>query len=188
MLSPQPFDPSADAALRRAAVLILFVCQGGQWHLLFTRRAAAVQHHRGQVSFPGGGAEAEDISLIETALRETEEEIGVHREAVEIWGLMDAMVTISRFVVTPVIGCLKNLPEKFNLSPDEVDRVFFIPLTWLANPEHWEERPYDRGAGALEQVVFFHPYDGEILWGITARLTVDLLEKLGKILNSESGE
>lgn len=166
------------AVMRRAAVLILFVCKDDQWNLLFTRRTDSVQHHRGQVAFPGGGFEDQDLSLEETALREAEEEIGIHRDWVEIWGKMDDMVTISNYVVTPVIGHLHHIPNQFQLSQDEVDRVFLIPINWLSDEHHWEERPLDRGNGKIEQVVFFHPYDDELVWGITARLTVNLLEKL----------
>jgi hypothetical protein len=89
------------------------------------------------------------------------------------------MLTRSYFLVTPVIGTTYG-PLEFTLSPDEVGRVFTVPLMWLAEPGHYFERAYYRpDIGGSEMIVFFEKYDGELVWGITARLIVNLLKVLG---------
>jgi 8-oxo-dGTP pyrophosphatase MutT (NUDIX family) len=166
---------------RKAAVLMALTSISGKWHLVLTRRTETVQHHKGQVAFPGGAWEPADSSLEQTALREAYEEIGLAPEAVRVLGVLDQMLTISSYLVTPVVGSIP-WPYMFTLSVDEVVRVFTIPLDWLADPVNWEERPYfnpQRSATAM--VIYFKPYDGEILWGASARLTVTLLKVLGLV-------
>jgi len=166
---------------RRAAVLLLLLQGENGWELLFTRRTETVQDHKGQVSFPGGSYEPGDTSLQETALREAFEEIGLEPDQVRILGELDPMLTRTSFLVTPVIGTTQG-PLTFTLSPEEVGRVFTIPLGWLAEAGHYFERAYYRpDIGASELLVFFEEYDGEIVWGITARLVVSLLRVLNLV-------
>lgn len=148
------------------------------WELLFTRRTETVQDHKGQVSFPGGSYEPQDGSLEETALRETYEEIGLERTNIRILGELDPMLTRTSYLVTPVVGSTSgNLV--FTPSAEEVGRVFTIPLSWLIEPGHYFERAYYRpDMGGSEMLVFFEKYDGEQLWGITARLVVNFLRVL----------
>jgi 8-oxo-dGTP pyrophosphatase MutT (NUDIX family) len=166
--------------LRRASVLILFVCIDQLWHILYTRRTNAVENHKGQVAFPGGGEEPEDTDPIATALRETNEEIGVPAECVKVLGTIPEIPTHSGFLITPVVGRME-WPVHLIPSVDEVSRIFMVPLDWLANPDHWEERDFTRSDNSQEKVVFYRPYDGEIVWGITGRITLILLETLGLI-------
>jgi 8-oxo-dGTP pyrophosphatase MutT (NUDIX family) len=156
-------------------VLIPLLCDGDQWHLLFIRRTETVQHHKGQVSFPGGAYELEDASLQATALRETWEEVGIPPAEINVLGQMPVFGTISSYAITPVVG---QIPWPYPLKPEpaEVSRVFTIPIEWLADPAHWSEKPYVRPNGQQEQVLFFDHYDGELLWGITARITLDFLK------------
>ncbi len=164
---------------RSAAVLVPLIYDTGGWQLLFTRRTETVQSHKGQVSFPGGGAEPGDLSPEDTALREAYEEIGLASHDVTLFKRLPYMKTISNFVITPVLARIR-WPYTFLLSQEEVTRVFTIPLAWLANGKNWEERPYRRSNGKVENVIFYRLYDGETLWGITARITVDLLAVLSK--------
>ncbi len=174
--SAPPF--AADRDLRSAAVLLPLLRHNDCWHVLFTRRTEIVQSHKGQVSFPGGGAEAQDASPVETALREAFEEIGLFPADVRILGQMPDMMTVSSFRVTPVVGIISRWPYEFIVSPDEVGRIFTIPLAWLAEPAHWEERPRINRLGLNEKVVYYQVYDGELLWGITARITIEFLRIL----------
>jgi len=166
-----------DGGLRKAAVLIPLLCEGDRWHLLFIRRTETVQDHKGQVSFPGGAYEPEDAGMEATALRETWEEVGIPPADITLLGKMPVFSTVSSYAITPVVGQIP-WPCPLKLEPAEVSRVFTIPIEWLADPAHYTERPYMRSNGRQEMVLFFDHYDGELLWGITARITLDFLKLL----------
>ncbi len=170
------FDSAILAHLRPAAVLVPLLLMEDQWHLLFTRRTETVNSHKGQVSFPGGAGDPGDVSPEETALREAFEEIGLRPEDVRVYGRLASRPTVSSFMVTPVVGRVR-WPNVFQVSPHEVSRVFTIPLDWLADPVNWEERPRTV-PGFSGTVIYYQTYDGEILWGATARITLDLLRTL----------
>jgi 8-oxo-dGTP pyrophosphatase MutT (NUDIX family) len=111
-----------------------------------------------------------------TALREAREEIGLAPEDVHLLGLMNDIITITRYRVTPVVGVIA-WPYQVRLEPAEVERVFTIPLLWLAERANWDEQPVTpEGFSRTFPVIRYHPYDGEILWGISARITQDLLK------------
>ena len=168
-------DQSDDKRLKCAAVLIPLVWHDEQWHLLFTRRTDRVESHKGQVSFPGGACDEGETTPEQTALREAEEEIGLNPEELRILGRLTNLITITYFRVTPVVGVIK-WPAVFKVGEHEVERVFTIPLAWLSNPvNRWQfEIP-----GTDRSLIAYHPYDGELLWGATARMTVDFLKALG---------
>ncbi|MDR3574735.1 MAG: CoA pyrophosphatase [Anaerolineaceae bacterium] len=167
------------APYRTAAVLIPLLVMDGEWHVLYTRRTEIVQDHKGQVSFPGGATEEIDQSAADTALREAQEEIGLKPEQVRILGFMSQYPSITDFLVTPVAGKI-TWPFEMSLSKNEVGRVFTIPIKWLADPRNREEKLMTRPSGQV-WVSYYKPYDGEILWGLTARITVNFLEILGLI-------
>lgn len=168
-------DLTEETRLKCAAVLIPLVWHDQEWHLLFTRRTDTVESHKGQVSFPGGACDEGETTPEQTALREVEEEIGIHPSNVRVLGRLSNLITITYFRVTPVVGVVK-WPAVFRVGEHEVARIFTIPLAWLANPSnHWEfEMP-----GRTRSLIAYHPYDGELLWGATARMTVDFLKVLG---------
>jgi 8-oxo-dGTP pyrophosphatase MutT (NUDIX family) len=164
-----------ETRLKCAAVLVPLVWQDDEWHLLFTRRTDRVESHKGQVSFPGGACDDGERTPEETALREAEEEIGIHPGDVKVLGRLANLITISYFRVTPVVGVVK-WPNVFRLGKHEVARVFTIPLGWLANASNrWQFEMQ----GRKRALIAYHPYDGELLWGATARITVDFLNVLG---------
>lgn len=165
------------ARIRPAAVLVPLLWKDDQWHLLLTRRTELLQNHKGQVAFPGGATEPGDATPEATALREAYEEIGLKPEDVILYGRLVSRPTVTNFVVTPVVGKIR-WPNEFVLSPQEVSRIFTIPLEWLADPAHREERPRAFPDGYHENVIYYQPYGGEILWGISARITLDLLHAL----------
>jgi 8-oxo-dGTP pyrophosphatase MutT (NUDIX family) len=164
--------------LRKAAVLLPVFYKDGEAHLLFIRRTERVQDHKGQVSFPGGMAEPGETDAITTALREAWEETGIRPEDVQVLGQMQAFETVSRFVITPVIGVIPH-PYDFHTSEDEVDRIFFVPVNWLADCTHFHEGQYTRPDGRQDWVIFYDRYDDELIWGITAKITLNYLQSLG---------
>lgn len=168
-------------SLRPAAVLIPFVRVEGEWHLLLIRRAEhAEDFHSGQVAFPGGGAHSGDPDPETTALREAFEEIGVEQDDVRLLGRLNDFVTISSYRVTPVVGVMP-WPYEFKIAQDEVSRVFTIPIEWLADPANSEVRLRELPPPHQPiSVIYFRPYDGEVLWGASARFTQGLLDVLRK--------
>jgi 8-oxo-dGTP pyrophosphatase MutT (NUDIX family) len=143
--------------------------------LLYTRRTQHVESHKGQVSFPGGACDEGETTSEQTALREAQEEIGIDPSEVRILGRLASMITISTFRVTPVVGVLR-WPSVFRLNANEVERIFTVPLDWLADTANrWEFTLPARPRG----VIVYHPFDGELLWGATARMTVEFLKALG---------
>lgn len=174
-----PPDPRLAASLREAAVLMPLIPDGHKWQVLYIRRSNHLKAHQGQVAFPGGMREPEDASLEETALRETYEEIGVPPQTVQILGRMGQVPTPSGFLITPVVGILTP-PYTITLQPEEVDRAFTIPLDWLMQPGRWQERTLILDHRRVEGVVFFEEYDGELLWGVTGRITVNFIEMVNK--------
>jgi 8-oxo-dGTP pyrophosphatase MutT (NUDIX family) len=151
------------------------------WHILFTRRTSTLPEHSGQVAFPGGRADSEHEPPEQTALREAKEEINLEPRDVCILGRLPEIRTISNYCVAPVIGRIPSSYE-FTLAPVEVSRVFTIPLDWLAAPANHAIRmrelpiPYPP-----VPVVYFEPYDGELLWGVSAEITINLLITLNLI-------
>jgi 8-oxo-dGTP pyrophosphatase MutT (NUDIX family) len=166
---------SAHKPYRLAAVLVPLVRWADEWHLLYTRRTDRVDTHKGQVSFPGGATDPQDHSPEDTALREAEEEVGLRRSDVRLLGRLGEMITITNFAVTPVVGVIP-WPYGFLVHTVEVARVFTMPLTYLADPRNWQEfqRP-DIG----RSVITYFPYDGELLWGATARMTINFIRAVG---------
>jgi 8-oxo-dGTP pyrophosphatase MutT (NUDIX family) len=165
--------------LKCAAVLIPLARIESEWQVVFTRRTDTVEHHKGQVSFPGGGCDRQEYVPEATALREAQEEIGLAREDVRLLGRLNDVLTITHYRVTPVVGSMP-WPYTFTPEPAEVGRVFHIPLSWLAERSHRREQPFTPdGFPRPFHVVVFEEYDGEVLWGATARMTLNFLEVLG---------
>ncbi len=164
-----------DVNLKCAAVLVPLIYTQNEWHILYTRRTDQLEAHKGQVAFPGGACDEGETTPEETALREADEEIGVHPAVVKIVGRLSRMITISKFKVTPVVGVIP-FPYAFKTSGAEVARVFTIPLLWLADKNNY----WEFGIPKSERtIIAYHPYDGELLWGATARMTVNFLSLLG---------
>lgn len=165
---------------KMAAVLVPLFFSQGEWNLLFTRRSDDLVDHKGEVSFPGGAVEPEDGDFIETALRETREEIGVQSDKIQILGTLHAFHTISNYFLKPVVGVL-DWPFRVQNNPTEVARSFCIPLKWLADQNNWQGKPRQLQNGEIISVIYYNLYEGEKLWGITARITQELLEQIFKM-------
>jgi len=165
-------ESAAPVPLRPAAVLIpLYVREKALW-TLFTKRTDLVEHHKGQISFPGGGKDAGDANLWETAVRETEEEIGVPRKGVRLLGALPRLVTVTEFEVAPFVGAIPY-PVAFAPQPGEVESIIEVPLAYLLDPMVVEERPV-KWKGRDVMTLVYH-YKGHAIWGATARILADLL-------------
>jgi 8-oxo-dGTP pyrophosphatase MutT (NUDIX family) len=159
----------------RAAVLIALYERDETHHVLFQVRSETVEHHKGQISFPGGAEDPGDVDLEMTALRETEEEIGLWREDVEVLGQLDDIVTISNFVVSPYVGRVtKQGPYPFAPSGHEVAELLEVPLPHLHHPATFNHEP----APWREAMVPPPSYSfGEhVIWGATGRMLRQFLE------------
>jgi 8-oxo-dGTP pyrophosphatase MutT (NUDIX family) len=162
--------------LKCAAVLIPLTFYADEWHLLFTRRADTLNDHSGQVAFPGGHCDAEDETLEETALREADEEIGLKAKDIQILGRINEVRTVTNYRITPVVGVFP-WAYAFFVSTIEVARVFTMPLNWLADPKNYWQFQHPK---ATHPTIAYQPYDGELLWGATARITVNFLKTVLK--------
>jgi 8-oxo-dGTP pyrophosphatase MutT (NUDIX family) len=176
-------EVQSEALLRCAAVLVPLVRYDSAWHLLYTRRAERMLSHQGQVSFPGGACDEGEATPEQTALREAEEEIGMQPRDVRLLGRLNTMITITSYRVTPVVGVVP-WPYVFRVQSTEVARVFTIPLLWLADERNRWEFPFP---GQARSLIAFHPFDGELLWGATARMTVDFLKMVDGGREMEEG-
>jgi len=164
---------TAREGLRRAGVLIpLFVRDTGLW-IVLTRRTESVEHHRGQISFPGGVEEPGDETLWHTALRESEEELGIQPEDALALGPLSALETVTNFYVEPFVAAIPQ-PYVFRPAEAEIAEVIEVPVAALLDPTSLEER---RLPGREEPVLFYH-YRDWVIWGATARMTAELLEAL----------
>jgi len=165
--------------MREAAVLVPLVHAEGRWQLLFIRRASNDRdRHSGQVAFPGGAREKSDANATATALREAQEEIGLVPEQVTVLGELAPYVTISDYRVTPVAGRVA-WPARLSLQVSEVARAFLIPLDWLGERSNLTlraRREMDPAGARRHPVIVYEPYDGEVLWGATARMTVNFIK------------
>lgn len=170
-----PEWPEHINATRMAAVLAPIVMRPDGWTLLFTERSVETPAHPGQISFPGGRVQASDGSPVETALRETEEEIGLSSRFIEPVGLWDRYDTITGFRVTPVLGLVAPGFE-LTLDPREVASVFEAPLAYLFDPANHERRSSNwRG---VTRSYYAMPYQGRNIWGATAGMIRGLYERL----------
>ncbi len=153
--------------LREAAVFIGFVERKEGMKVILTQRAKHLKHHPGQVSFPGGKREQSDRSLFETALRETQEEIGIPDHQIEVFGNMPELVTISQFKVTPYLGFVDSSYQA-KIDKNEVDSVFELPLEIMLDRDQLHSAEFNIKQRAHR--VFGLPYEGYFIWGMTAQI------------------
>ncbi len=159
-----------------AAVLVPLLAVDGDLHLLYTRRAASLPHHQGQVAFPGGAIDPGDADPVAAALREAQEEIGLDPARVRVLGALDDIETVrTRFVITPVVGFVPQ-PPPWRPSPGEVDAIFTVAVHRLEAPTTARREVWDFGEARLP--VDLYAVDGHVIWGATHRITARLLALL----------
>lgn len=160
-----------------AAVLLPITERDDRPHVLFTKKSAAVPHHKGQFSFPGGVVDQRDASRVETALREAWEEIRLPATAVEVLGMLDDTETrATPFIITPVVGVVS---ERVDYVPDgrEIERVLEVPLDVLSDPAIFRAETWVRD-GEAHEVYFYQVSADDLIWGATARIVRQFLEIL----------
>jgi 8-oxo-dGTP pyrophosphatase MutT (NUDIX family) len=184
LVTPKPWEPELPedllfrlGKLRRAAVLVPIVLRPEGPTVLLTQRTDHLSNHAGQVSFPGGRAEADDSSAIETALRESEEEIGLLRRHVEIIGVLPDHATASSYLVTPVVA-LVTPPFALRADPGEVAEIFEVPLAFLMDGAHHQRMSFDLPDGGGRRSFYAMPYDRFFIWGATAGMLRNLFHLL----------
>ena len=165
-----------NGSYREASVLIPVFERDKRVYILFTKRSSQVEHHKGQISFPGGGVDSSDPTLEYTALREAYEEIGLREKDVELLGRLDDTITFaSRYIVHPFVGLIPY-PYSFKINRKEVEKLISVPLDFFLQdglPKvktiHYDGKIYNTLA---------YEYHGEIIWGATARIVTNLIEIL----------
>jgi len=160
--------------LTEAAVLVPIFCKDGEYHILFTQRSDQVQHHKGQISFPGGTRSKPDASLLDTALRESWEEVGLKAKDVEILGeLDDTPTTTSSFNISPFVAFIPY-PYQFTLNPYEINEIFSVPVSALLHKANKKEEYSTFGNEVF--VDYSYEYKGRVIWGATAQIVQQFLE------------
>ena len=160
---------------QRAGVLVPIIQTAEGLLLLMTKRTEQVETHKGQISFPGGMADSTDKSIIDTALREAHEEVGIPTSSIETIGLLDDLPTPTGFVITPVVGIIKDMPP---LTPNrnEVAEILCPPLDFFIDGKNARtERREWRGQN---HEIWFYQFGKHLIWGATATITRSLLKKL----------
>jgi 8-oxo-dGTP pyrophosphatase MutT (NUDIX family) len=170
---PKTFDP---AGAPRAAVLVPLYTHQNELHVVFTKRTDRVQHHRGEISFPGGAMDPEDNDLIATALREADEEIGLVSDHIKVLGQLDDIVTISRFHVSVYVGELDATfsPYPWRPQESEVAEVLEVPLPHLLDEANLVEVPRQRDGELVIMEGF--KFGDHIIWGATGRMLRNFLD------------
>lgn len=158
-----------------AAVLMAIFELAGEPHFLLTKRTENVRTHKGQISFPGGLRQPHDASLRDTALRETEEEVGVPSSCVEVLGRYHQYLAITEQVVTPFVGYL-NEGFPLALNQREVEFVLKVPLDFFRRTAPAVEYRERQG---VRVPVYFYDYQGKVIWGLTAAIIRDFVEFIG---------
>jgi len=159
-----------------ASVLIPLVLREEGLTVLFTQRSEHLNDHGGQISFPGGRAEVTDRDAIETALRETEEEVGLARSHIEVLGVLPEYVTATNYRVTPVVG-LAHPPFETHADPDEVAEIFEVPLAFLMDGTNHQRRAATFPNGR-HRTFYAMPYERFFIWGATAGMLRNLFHFL----------
>jgi 8-oxo-dGTP pyrophosphatase MutT (NUDIX family) len=147
-------------------------------HILFTRRPAHLRNHANQFSFPGGGRDPEDPTPLHTALRETEEELGIERSRVRVLGMLDEQPTITSFRIQPFVGVIPG-DGQYQPSAEEVAFILEVPLAGLLDPSI--RRVEKRVTRGVEYDIYFYTYNGHVIWGATARILYELLEHVARL-------
>ena len=168
-----------DSSLTDSAVLLPIYQKDGKCHIIFTKRTDHLTHHKGQISFPGGGRHDDDKSLLETALRESREEIGLKEADVRILGELDDAATVtSLYRIVPFVGLIPY-PYDFVIDRFEVDEVFALPLEGLLNNANRKDENLVYGDKIIR--VFTYELNDRIIWGATAWILNQFLEILRKV-------
>ena len=166
----------AGESYRPAAVLIALYEKLGEQHVVLQKRSELVEHHKGEISFPGGARDPGDPDLVTTALREAHEEMGILPDDVEVFGELDGFITVSNFQVTPFVGAIRRTPYEWRLASDEVAAVLEVPVRHLLTPGVFHEEQIGHEGGRYHHGTY--TYAEHIVWGATAKMLTGFLDLL----------
>ena len=169
----------AEERLKPAAVLVPIIEHNTGLTVLLTKRTDHLHHHAGQISFPGGRVEEDDLNAIDTALRETKEEIGLNRTFIEVAGYLDDYETGTGFQITPVVGFVR-LGFDLNVDDFEVAEVFEVPLEFLFDPKNHQR--HSRDHNGRQRQYYAMPYGEFYIWGATAGMLMNLYRRVHDLL------
>lgn len=173
VLSQRESTATVQTGLIPSAVVLPLFEDGGEYHILLTKRTEKVKHHKGQICFPGGTCEADEIPMA-TALRETFEEIGLQAQDVEILGKLDPMRTVStNFIIHPFVAVIPY-PYQFRLNTDEIERIVSVPVAALLDKTRFREET--AAYGGERYPAYYYQYEGDVIWGATARILKEFLD------------
>jgi 8-oxo-dGTP pyrophosphatase MutT (NUDIX family) len=151
-----------------AAVLIPVFLKNDEYHLLFTKRTDLVKTHKGEICFPGGHYEPEDITMLATALRETNEEVGIPTRDIQVAGELDSTINASSgYIITSYVGFIPY-PHTLKLEEREIVEALEVPISFLLDPANLREEMWNRNG--REFLVQFYNYQERIIWGATGRI------------------
>jgi len=163
-----------------AAVLVPIYFKQGQYYILFTKRTEKVKEHKSEISFPGGAYEKGDRTLVDTALRECAEEIGLMADEVEVLGeLDDAVTVVSNYVVTPIVALIP-WPYQFKVDAEEVEEIIEVPIQALLDKDCLRQET--EIIDGVEDTLLFYHYQGRVIWGATARILNQFLDIFARII------
>jgi 8-oxo-dGTP pyrophosphatase MutT (NUDIX family) len=178
-LSWRQKQPITDAKLVPSAVLVPIYYKQGQYYILFTQRTERVKEHKGQISFPGGARQEGDRTLLDTALRECAEEIGLAPGEVKILGeLDDALTETSHYIISPFVGVI---PWPYGLKVDgwETEEIIEVPISALMDEDCLRQKI--KIIGGQQVTSYFYHYQGRVIWGATARILHQFLDIFAQV-------
>ncbi len=167
LLERRPVTVAAGHSMAPAAVLLTLYSADNDYYVVLQKRSQQVEHHKGEISFPGGMADPGDESLLHTALREAHEEMGIEPDDVDVIGRLDDSPTITGFMISTYVGVVPH-PYPFVPSSSEVAEVLSVPLSHLRDPAAFRVETHMDGDAFRTMPVFVH--DGHVIFGATARI------------------
>jgi len=184
VLSRRQKQSIIDAELVPSAVLVPIYYKQGEYYILFTKRTERVKEHKGQISFPGGECQEGDRTLIDTALRECAEEIGLVPGEVEVLGeLDDTITTTSSYIISPFVGFIP-WPYKFKVDGWETEEIIEVPISALIDKDCLRQETENIGGQAVTS--YSYHYQGRVIWGATARILHQFLDIFARVTGAKS--
>ena len=170
-----------DTSRVSSAVLVPIYHKQGQYYILLTKRTETVKDHKGQISFPGGAYEAEDRTLVNTALRECAEEIGLTADRIEVLGELDDTLThTSNYIISPFVALIR-WPYQFNIDQREIEEIIEVPIMALLERNCQREKTEILDGEAITS--YFYHYQGKVIWGATAKILNQFLVIFTRVIN-----
>jgi len=175
-----------DASRVSAAVLLPIYCKQGQYYLLFTKRTEKVKEHKGQISFPGGAYQEGDGTLVDAALRECAEEVGLVPSGVEVLGELDDVATsTSSYIISPFVALIP-WPYSVKVNRREIEEIFEVPISALLGKDCVRQDTEIIDGETVTSYFYYH--QGRVIWGATARILNQFLDIFARVMGDKVGE